>query len=191
MQKTWVWSLIREDSTCSREIKPVCLNNRAWCSGARALQQEKPLKWEDRASHPGLATNSSRDFGQGKISHNPNFYKATEFDSTISMVLYFCALIFFFICTKSSKLRWSSGPYEKIKKQSQLFTSKRIKLSFVVLWDFIHKFFLFFKWSSTEVCSPVVPDCASDHTNVMSSVSWGSLSLALKPMWAGMSPGSL
>ena len=49
----------------------------------------------------------------------------------------------FFICTKSSKLRWSSGPYEKIKKQSQLCTSKKIKISFVVLWDFINKLFCF------------------------------------------------
>ena len=76
MQGTWVWSLVREDSTCLRATKPVCHNywacalepashnywahvpqllsprattTEACASGARALQQEKPPQWEAHA----------------------------------------------------------------------------------------------------------------------------------------------
>jgi len=54
MQGTWVRSLVGEDFTCQRAIKPsasqllsLCATiTEALCPGARALQLEKPPQWE-------------------------------------------------------------------------------------------------------------------------------------------------
>ena len=46
MQGPWVWSLVREDSTCRRATKPKYSNY--W---TLAPQQENPLRWEE--AHTG------------------------------------------------------------------------------------------------------------------------------------------
>ena len=49
MQETQVQSLVREDSTCHRDAKPMYHNYRAHQPRAGALQQEKPPQWEAHA----------------------------------------------------------------------------------------------------------------------------------------------
>ena len=57
MQKTWVQSLVQEDTICCRATKPMYHNYWAHalqlpkptCSRARVLQREKPSQWETRA----------------------------------------------------------------------------------------------------------------------------------------------
>ena len=53
MQETWVWSLIREDLTCLKQLKPV--HHNYWTS---AQQQEKPPQGEARA--PQLEKSATR-----------------------------------------------------------------------------------------------------------------------------------
>ena len=56
-QRTWIWSLIQEDSTYYRATKCICHNHWACVlqlpiavhPTACALQQEKPLQWEAHA----------------------------------------------------------------------------------------------------------------------------------------------
>ena len=52
MQGTWVWSLVQEDSTWCRVIKPGSHNYFAHMPTDLALQQEKSCQWEAHALHP-------------------------------------------------------------------------------------------------------------------------------------------
>ena len=73
MQGTWVWSLVREDSTCLRATKPIHHIYGAWVlqllkpkhSRACVLQQEKPPQWE-------AATKSSPYLPQLEKAHTHN-----------------------------------------------------------------------------------------------------------------------
>ena len=49
MQETQVQSLVREDSTCHQDAKPMYHNYCAHQPRAGALQQEKPPQWEAHA----------------------------------------------------------------------------------------------------------------------------------------------
>ena len=49
MQGTWVWSLVREDSTCCWATKPMCHNYWVHMPTAHAPQREKPPQWETHA----------------------------------------------------------------------------------------------------------------------------------------------